>query len=234
MRAHVLTSGQEVSYAAHQAELDYNLAVTMVNARSLSLPLSALQTGVQVKLTGFNHKLARLHAMIVDSIANFKGELNSFDMAKVARRMFPFIIQRGIAARADSQDGEQNAQASHICRVCASASLLGLMHHSSIRLQALMQWRNTDEQMLAALGSVTVEDIRQFATAALSTGFVELLALGNISSAVQRTSHTRTSVTAVRRRSRSSQRPWTDCRLARQRWQTCARSMCAWWCPGPR
>ncbi|XP_044172178.1 nardilysin-like isoform X3 [Acropora millepora] len=128
---------KEIAYDANVAQLGYSMTVA--------------ETGIVLKLDGFNHKLALLFETIIDHIANFTATSQTFEMVKrrLIRSYRNSIIKPQKLVR-------------------------------SIRLSILQHIKWTTVNKRSAIPDVTLENLQYFVSAFKSKLFVESLIQGNI------------------------------------------------------
>lgn len=128
---------KEIAYAADVAQLGYSATVA--------------ETGIVLKLEGFNHKLALLFEAIIDHMANFVVTPQTFDMVK------------------------QRLMRSYHNTIIKPQKLV-----RSIRLSILQHIKWTTVNKRSVIPDVSVENLQNFVSAFKSKLFVESLIQGNI------------------------------------------------------
>ncbi|XP_067023914.1 nardilysin-like [Acropora muricata] len=134
---------KEIAYDANVAQLRYSMTVA--------------ETGIVLKLDGFNHKLALLFETIIDHIANFTATSQIFEMVKVRRissLKYFYLITGGLF------------KISSLVR--------------SIWLSILQHIKWTTVNKLSVIPDVTLENLQDFVSGFKSKLFVESLIQGNI------------------------------------------------------
>ncbi|XP_074609078.1 nardilysin-like isoform X1 [Acropora palmata] len=128
---------KEIAYDANVAQLGYSMTVA--------------ETGIVLKLDGFNHKLALLFETIIDHIANFTATSQTFEMVKL-----------------------------RLIRSYRNSIIKPQKLVRSIRLSILQHIKWTTVNKRSVIPDVTLENLQYFVSAFKSKLFVESLIQGNI------------------------------------------------------
>ncbi|EDO31509.1 predicted protein [Nematostella vectensis] len=130
---------REVAYAAGVAQLSYSMSVH--------------ETGIVLRLSGFNHKLPLLFQTIVDYFTNFTVDFQTFDMVK--RELMRTYSNTAIKPN----------------KLIRSVRLAILQH---------IKWTTVDKR--AAIPDITMETLESFVRMFQSKLYIESLIQGNVTS----------------------------------------------------
>ncbi|KAK2571167.1 Nardilysin [Acropora cervicornis] len=161
--------------------LEYNLKEIAydANVALLGYSMTVAETGIVLKLDGFNHKLALLFETIIDHIANFTATSQTFEMVKplLLRKVFIVLAEKGCCKEAVSSKDKERLR---LIRSYRNSIIKPQKLVRSIRLSILQHIKWTTVNKRSVIPDVTLENLQYFVSAFKSKLFVESLIQGNI------------------------------------------------------